>query len=305
MLRHFVSPSQDDWELRPPCCEFAINNAWNQSTGSTPFFLNYGENPRSPVNVDVVCKLPAADTLVGRIKTAIANARDSLLYAQRRMCKSYDAKHREESFAVGEFVYLSPTGLLLSVAGSKKLSSRMLGPFEVTERIGRLAYRLLLPESMSKVHPVFHVSLLKRPKDGGRGSAPPPAMLLDGQEECEIDKVLSHRQMPHKNQPNHREYLVSWRGMGPEEREPLSKNKLHNAADVVQEYLDGLQAQGRQAPRVGAASADLPEHIDSAGQPGNTVSQKKKPGRPPTQRHTLSAKKTVSKRRSSRLRAEN
>ncbi len=48
------------------CCEFAINNARNQATGSTPFFLNFCEHPRSPISVDVVCKLPAADTFVGR-----------------------------------------------------------------------------------------------------------------------------------------------------------------------------------------------------------------------------------------------
>ena len=242
MLRHFVSPSQDDWDLRLPCCEFAINNAWNQSTGSTPFFLNSGEHPRSPINVDVVCKLPVADAFVGRIKNAVSRARDSLLYAQQRMQKNYNAKHRAESFEVGEFAYLSPKGLLLSTVGSKKLSSRWLGPFEITERVGRLAYKLCLPASMSRVHPVFHVSLLKRPKDGGRHSAPPPAMLLEGFEECEIDKVLAHTNKPHKRQPNHREYLVAWKGMGPEDREWLSENKLRNAADLVQDYLQGLQA---------------------------------------------------------------
>ena len=40
----------------------AMNNAWNQATGSTLFFLNFGEHPRSPINVDIVCELPAADT---------------------------------------------------------------------------------------------------------------------------------------------------------------------------------------------------------------------------------------------------
>ena len=47
MLRHFVSPSQGDWDLRLPCYEFAINNAWNQSTDSTPFSVNFGEHPKS------------------------------------------------------------------------------------------------------------------------------------------------------------------------------------------------------------------------------------------------------------------
>ena len=93
----------------------------------------------------------------------------------------------------------------MSVVGFKKLSLRWLGPFEITERIGCLAYKLLLPASMSTVHPVFHVSLLQRPQEGGRHSAPPPAMLLDGQEEHETDKVLSHSEKPHRRQPNHRE----------------------------------------------------------------------------------------------------
>ncbi|DBA66918.1 TPA: hypothetical protein ACH3X2_14331 [Trebouxia sp. C0005] len=150
MLRHFVSPSQDDWDVSVPCCEFAVNNAWNQSTASTPFFLNFGEHPGTPISVDAVCKLPAADAFVGRIKDAVHAARSSLLYAQERMKGQYDSKSRAESFEVGEFAYLSPKGLLMSVVSSKKLSPRWLGPSEITERIGRLAYRLLLPASMSR-----------------------------------------------------------------------------------------------------------------------------------------------------------
>ena len=60
MLRAFVSPLQDDWDIRLPCCEFAVNNAWNAATESTPFFLNYGEILRSLVSADVYCRLPAA-----------------------------------------------------------------------------------------------------------------------------------------------------------------------------------------------------------------------------------------------------
>ena len=304
--------------MRLPCCEFAINNAWNQSTGSTPFFLNSGEHPRSPINVDVVCKLPAANAFVGRIKNVVSRARDSLLYAQQRMRKNYNAKHRAESFEVGEFAYLSPKGLLLSTVGSKKLSSRWLGPFEITERVGRLAYKLCLPASMSRVHPVFHVSLLKRPKDGGRHSATPPAMLLEGFEECEIDKVLAHRNKPHKRQPNHREYLVAWKGMGPEDREWLSENKLRNAVDLVQDYLQGLQASGRSAPRIGRASTDVPAGVNTptqagvstpsqAGvstpvQPGTAASKQKKSGRPAKAKQPEMAESSVKKRRSARLR---
>ena len=127
-----------------------------------------------------VCKLPAADTFVGRIKTAIASAKDSLRYAQQRMSDAYNAKHRDEAFQVENFAFLSPKGLFLSAAGSKNFLAKQLGPFEITENVGRLAYKLLLPASMSTAQPVFHVSLLRHPKDGGRNAAPPHAMLLDG-----------------------------------------------------------------------------------------------------------------------------
>ncbi len=94
------------------------------------------------------------------------------------MSDAYNAKHHDEVFQVVEFAFLSPKGLFLSAAGSKKFMAKQLGPFEITAQVGRLAYKLLLPASMSRVHPVFYVSLLRRPKDGGRNAAPPPAMLL-------------------------------------------------------------------------------------------------------------------------------
>ena len=47
VLRHFVNPAQTDWDVKLPCCEFAVNNSWNRATGSTPFFLNYGDHPRT------------------------------------------------------------------------------------------------------------------------------------------------------------------------------------------------------------------------------------------------------------------
>ena len=43
-----------------------------------------------------------------------------------------------------------------------KLSLRYIGPFEVLECVGRVAYRLNLPNNLSSVHPVFHLSMLKR-----------------------------------------------------------------------------------------------------------------------------------------------
>ena len=62
-----------------------------------------------------------------------------------------------------------------------KLSPRFIGPFEILERIGTVAYRLALPPSMSGVHEVFHVSMLRR-------YTPDPAHVVDwGQIEIDTD----------------------------------------------------------------------------------------------------------------------
>lgn len=124
-----LRPSHDDWDERLPCCEFAINNAWNAATDSKPFFLNHGQHPRTPINVDVVCKLPATDTFVGRIKDSIARACESLQQAQQRMEKAYNADHRHVSFEIGEFVFLSAKGVPMAVSGTRKFMPKQLGPF--------------------------------------------------------------------------------------------------------------------------------------------------------------------------------
>ena len=62
-----------------------------------------------------------------------------------------------------------------------KLSSRFIGPFEILERVGIIAYRLALPPSISGVNEVFHVSMLRR-------YTPNPAHIVDwGEIEVDLD----------------------------------------------------------------------------------------------------------------------
>jgi hypothetical protein len=48
MLRHYVSPTQEDWDLYLSLVEFVYNNAWQKSIQTTPFMLNYGQHPLIP-----------------------------------------------------------------------------------------------------------------------------------------------------------------------------------------------------------------------------------------------------------------
>ena len=66
------------------------------------------------------------------------------------------------TYEVGEKVFLkvSPWKGILRFGKQGKLSPRYTGPYEITERVGSLAYRLALPSELSKLHDVFYVSML-------------------------------------------------------------------------------------------------------------------------------------------------
>ena len=79
--------------------------------------------------------------------------------------KSYaDNRRRELEFEVGDFVLLkvSPWKGAFRIKGRGKLSPRFVGPYEIIERVGVGAYRLLLPVELSRIHDVCHVSNLRK-----------------------------------------------------------------------------------------------------------------------------------------------
>ena len=61
VLRHYVSPRADNWDRLLPLVEFAINSAKQESTGFSPFQLNYGRNPSSPLDREFDEVLPRAN----------------------------------------------------------------------------------------------------------------------------------------------------------------------------------------------------------------------------------------------------
>ena len=78
MLRHYVGPSQDDWDLRLPCAEFALKNAVKAATVHTPFYLNHGRHPRSPAGLTMDTAHRAAIEVVENLNEAMSRAKDCL-----------------------------------------------------------------------------------------------------------------------------------------------------------------------------------------------------------------------------------
>ena len=90
--------------------------------------------------------------------------RKCLLTAQSRQKNYANRRHRPLEFEVGDHVFLKVMPKIGVVRFDKqgKLAARYIGPFEVFERVGTVAHRLALPLSLSCVHEVFHVSILRK-----------------------------------------------------------------------------------------------------------------------------------------------
>ncbi|KAA0056056.1 hypothetical protein IC582_013638 [Cucumis melo] len=87
-----------------------------------------------------------------------------MLTAQSRQKSYADERCMDPKFDVGDMVFLkvAPMKGVLRFEKNGKLSPRFVGPVEILERIGPVAYRLALPPTFSAIHDVFHVSMLRK-----------------------------------------------------------------------------------------------------------------------------------------------
>jgi hypothetical protein len=94
----------------------------------------------------------------------VTQVRENLRIAQSRQKSYADNRQRDLEFQVGDHVYLkvSPLRGTFRFHVKGKLAPWFVGPYCISKRIGKLAYRLELPEELARVHPVFHVSQLRK-----------------------------------------------------------------------------------------------------------------------------------------------
>jgi len=142
----------------------------------------------------------------------------------------------EKIFAVGDKVMLKTDHYrdeLLRGMRSKKMISRFIGPFNISEKINSNAYRLNLPERL-RIHDVINISELEEyhPPDSSniphpKYARPPPAF----DEEYEIERLISKRNRRGKIQ-----YLVNWKGYPEEESTWEKESNLDHAKGMIEEY---------------------------------------------------------------------
>ncbi|XP_048229059.1 uncharacterized protein LOC125369832 [Ricinus communis] len=125
----------------------------------------YGRKCRSPVCWEEVGERKLAGSeLVQITSEKIPVIRERLKTAFSRQKSYADPKRKHVEFSVGEYVFLkvSPMRGVLWFGKKGKLAPRYVGPFEIIGRIGDVAYKLDLPPNFSHVHPVFHISMLRK-----------------------------------------------------------------------------------------------------------------------------------------------
>nr|GFC76791.1 putative reverse transcriptase domain-containing protein [Tanacetum cinerariifolium] len=165
MLRAYAINFGKGWVNHLPLVEFLYNNSYHASIKAAPFEALYGRK----------CRLPVCWTEVGEAQILgpelIQETTEKIIQIKQRMQatrdkqKSYaDIKRKPMEFQVGDKVMLkvSPWKGVVRFGKRGKLNPRYVGPFNVLERVGDVAYKLDLPEELSRVHNTFHVSNMKK-----------------------------------------------------------------------------------------------------------------------------------------------
>ena len=167
----------------------------------------------------------------------LQHLKDNLNLAQNRMKQQADQHRSERSFDVGDWVLLRLQPYkqmsLKQAKKDNKLSPKYYGPYEVLQKIGTMAYKLELLAS-SRVHPVFHVSCLKK-VIGDKLSVQTifPELDEEGKTILEPEAVMETRTRQLQNR-SISEYLIKWKNL-------LTEYSTWEYGNFIQKHLEILK----------------------------------------------------------------
>ncbi|GJZ73703.1 putative nucleotidyltransferase, ribonuclease H [Tanacetum coccineum] len=212
-LRCFAHEQPTKWSSYLAWAEYSYNTGYHTSTGTTPFSIVYGRDPPSLLpyvmgetkNAELEQQLIDRDDMLKLIRLNLTKVQD-------RMRNQANTKRREVTFQVGDYAFLKLQPYRqqsLAKRRYEKLSPRFFGPYRIKRAIGSVAYELQLPAD-AKIHPVFHVSMLK-PAHGSfsQDSIAPLPITKDWEIDVQPASIIDHRWVREAGHPV-LELLVSW-----------------------------------------------------------------------------------------------
>jgi len=243
--RTFVNYDQDDWYSLLPLAEFAYNNSITQATKMTPFYANYGFNPRTIWPSDKEGKNPASKAYGHWMKATHQRASIALQDTRASMSKYYDQKRQEHpNYQLGDMVMLNARNIRTK-RPTRKLAPKLYGPFKIIEKMGTRSYRLEL-QSRWRIHNVFHTSLLEPYRMNsieGRSIPRPEPEEIEGESKYEVERILQSevrttRRKVKGRYKNYRTlfYLVKWKGYPDDECTWEPGANLESADEEVEDF---------------------------------------------------------------------
>ena len=165
MLRGCVLDFPGSWDRYVPLVEFSYNNSYQSIIGMAPYEALYGRRCRTPTCwIEMNEHKIIGPELVKDTEEKVQIIQQRLKAACDRQRSYANLKRKDIEYEVGDKVFLkvSPWKKILRFGRKGKLRPRFIGPYEILERVGPVAYRLALPMELAKLHDVFHVSMLRR-----------------------------------------------------------------------------------------------------------------------------------------------
>jgi hypothetical protein len=206
------------WASWLALAEWWYNTSYHTTLKLSPFQALYGYPPPmlSEFSFPDTEDSEAKEYMIDK-QQLLSKLKENLTQAQARMKKYVDANRTERQLEIGDMVYIKMQPYRMAAFGirqSIKLTSKFYGPFRVLQKVGKLAYKLQLPEGV-KIHPVFHVSQLK--KHLGKHVVPEPGLPLitpDGRIKTKPLQVMETRSLP-RNNVLVTQWLVQWANLSP------------------------------------------------------------------------------------------
>ena len=233
-LRHYVSPDHTDWDKKLPFIEFALNDMYRETTGTTPFRMNRITVPLSPFEAvkDRIAtqkeltvpqselaswmgiSVPKGERTFLQAQEEFSRARQSVHWAKCKMKEAHDRRGVvNHHYQTGDMVWLSTKHISLRHPSLRhKFSPKFVGPVKVLKaNANGSAVQLDLPASL-QIHPTVSVTLVKPYK--ARDDEEVQPVWIDGEEEWEVEAVVNHNIVSSKSRKvqNLVEFLVQWKG---------------------------------------------------------------------------------------------